>query len=124
MAFTSLGLLAVLLSTCAARSPGGPAIPHHGQFLQNHGQIEGSHDAKGFHGAKQGITPELEPVSDEKFFKKDYPDDHRPGPYNHFKYPYPEVQDSDHYDKDYVEDRNDDGGYWKAQMEYDNIRNK
>merc|ERR1719171_1033327 len=94
----------------------GAATPSvdHSEFLQHHKKDE----------AKQGIVPELDPISDTKFFKKDYPDDYRPGPYNHFGYPYPTVQDSDHYDKDYVEDKNDDGGYWKAQMEYDGIRNK
>merc|ERR1719313_737390 len=70
------------------------------------------------------INPELDPVSDKKFFKKDYPDDARPAQYHHFDHPYPTIQDSDHYDKDYVKDENDDGGYWKAQMEYDAIRNK
>jgi len=70
------------------------------------------------------INPELEPVSDKKFFKKDYPDDARPYPINHFSHPYPTVQDSDRYDKDYVKDENDDGGYWKAQMEYDRLKNK
>lgn len=89
------------------------ASVEHSQFLQHHNDK-----------AKQGIVPELDPISDTKFFKKDYPDDYRPGPYNHFGYPYPTVQDSDRYDKDYVKDENDDGGYWKAQMDYDAIRNK
>jgi len=128
MAFKFLGLLAVLLqSHAAARSPPGPATHHHGQFLQHHEKDAGYHDASkqtNKQEAKQGISPALNPVSDEKFFKKEYPDDGRPGPFNHFKYPYPEVQDSDHYDRDYVEDRNGDGGYWNAQMEYDGIRNK
>jgi len=108
-------MLLALLQPGASSSdlPASP-VAEQSQFLQHHGKEEG----------KEAITPELEPVSDSKFFKKDYPDDNRPGPYNHFGYPYPTVQDSDHYDKDYVEDRNDDGGYWKAQMEYDNIRNK
>jgi len=70
------------------------------------------------------ITPELEPVSDKKFFKKDYPADTRPKVTNHFGYPYPTVQDSDRFDKDYVEDKNDDGGYWKAQTAYDESTNK
>merc|ERR1719272_2287007 len=72
------------------------------------------------------ITPELEPTSDKKFFGKDYPDDRRPPLYSHehFKHAYPTVQDSDRYDKDYVKDENDDGGYWKAQMEYDALQNK
>merc|ERR1719482_88701 len=112
MALKRLGLLAVLLHPGAAEN--GVPTPQHPQFLQHQEKEE----------AKQGIVPALEPVSDEKFFKKDYPDDHRPGPYNHFGYPYPKVQDSDTFDKDYVEDRNDDNGYWKAQTEYDGIRNK
>merc|ERR1719335_1634378 len=74
------------------------------------------------------INPELQPTSDKKFFGKDYPDDHRPPVYGHeknlFTHPYPTVQDSDRYDKDYVKDENDDGGYWKAQMEYDAMKNK
>jgi len=70
------------------------------------------------------INPELDPTSDHKFFKKDYPDDSRPEPYHQFGHPYPTIQDSDRYDKDYVKDENDDGGYWKAQMEYDALQNK
>jgi len=70
------------------------------------------------------ITPELDPVSDHKFFKADYPDDRRPQRYHDFGYPYPTVQDSEDYDKDYVEDKNDDGGYWTAQMHYDALKNK
>jgi len=74
-------------------------------------------------GASQ-INPELEPKSDNKFFKKDYPDDQRPEPIHKFEHPYPTVQDSDRYDHDYVKDENDDGGYWKAQMEYDKLKNR
>lgn len=70
------------------------------------------------------INPELEPKSDARFFGKDYPDDVRGPEYHHFGHPYPTVQDSDRYDKDYVKDENDDGGYWKAQMEYDRLKNK
>merc|ERR1719387_2020620 len=75
--------------------------------------------------ATRKIEPELDPTSDKKFFGKDYPDDHRPGMYpgHKFSHPYPAVQDSDRYDKDYVEDSNDDGGYWKAQMRYDRAKN-
>merc|ERR1719160_226874 len=65
------------------------------------------------------IEPDLDPVSHKKFFDKDYPDDSRPPKFHKFGHPYPTVQDSDHYDKDYVEDSNDDGGYWTAQMRYD-----
>jgi len=74
--------------------------------------------------SKARITPELEPVSDAKFMKKDYPDDRRPKPFHKFDYPFPTVQDSEDYDHDYVEDKNDDGGYWAAQMRYDKARNK
>jgi len=86
------------------------------KVLVEHGKDEVKHEVK--------IVPDLEPESDNKFFKKDYPDDSRPDPINHFSYPYPIVQDSDHYDKDYVQDQNDDGGYWKTQMAYDEVRNK
>jgi len=71
-----------------------------------------------------GIEPELSPKSDKKFFKTDYPDDIAPAVHNHFGHPYPSVQDDDRYDNDYVKDENDDGGYWKAQMEYDRLKNK
>merc|ERR550537_1664168 len=73
---------------------------------------------------QERIEPDLEPKSDKKFFGKDYPDDVRPAVIHHFSHPYPTVQDSDRYDKDYVKDENDDGGYWKAQMEYDRLKNK
>merc|ERR1719240_1393323 len=69
------------------------------------------------------INPELDPTSDKKFFGKDYPDDVRSPAYHHFDHPYPTVQDSDRYDKDYVKDENDDGGYWKAQLDYDAAKN-
>merc|ERR1719379_2454677 len=69
------------------------------------------------------INPELKPESHEKFFKKDYPDDRRPAVYHKFDYPYPTVQDSEDFDKDYTEDKNDDGGYWKTQMDYDKLKN-
>jgi len=72
----------------------------------------------------QRIAPSLDPASDEKFFKKDYPDDLRPEGRDHFQYPHPVVQDSGEYDKDYVKDENSDGGEWKAQDAYDKIRSK
>jgi len=70
------------------------------------------------------IEPKLDPVSDKKFFKKDYPDDLRPGATHKFSFPFPSVQDSEDYDKDFVKDENSDGGEWKAQMEYDQLRSK
>lgn len=70
------------------------------------------------------ISPNLHPTSDHKFFGKDYPDDLRPKVVNHFDHPYPTVQDSSDYDKDYVKDENNDNGEWSAQMEYDRLKNK
>jgi len=71
------------------------------------------------------ISPELEPPSDKTFFKKDYPHDKRPvaDPF-HFKHPYPVVQDSGDFDRDYVKDENSDNGNWKAQETYDKLRAK
>jgi len=41
----------------------------------------------------------------------------------HFKHPYPVVQDTNEFDKDFVKDENSDNGQHKAQMEYDRLRN-
>jgi len=73
-------------------------------------------------------NPDLSPrlkQSDKKFFGKDYPWDKRP-PVDtlHFKHPYPAVQDSGDFDRDYVKDENSDNGYWEAQTEYDRLRHK
>jgi len=74
---------------------------------------------------KSSITPELETTSDSKFFNKDYPSDERPKvDVLHFKHPYPVVQDSDDFDKDFVSDENSDNGEFKAQSEYDRLRHK
>jgi len=70
------------------------------------------------------VVPSLHPESDSKFFSKDYPDDLRPKVVNQFDHPYPSVQDSSDYDKDYVKDENNDNGEWTAQMEYDRLKNK
>jgi len=78
----------------------------------------------GLTSATRKIEPDLEPKSDAKFFGKDYPDDRRPQPIHKFGHPYPTVQDSDTYDKDYVEDENSDNGYFSAQLRYDNAKNK
>jgi len=74
----------------------------------------------------QSISPKLEPKSDKKFFDKDYPQDKRPvaDKYYVFDHPYPAVQDSGDYDKDFIKDENSDGGKWKAQMQYDTLRSK
>lgn len=71
------------------------------------------------------ISPELEPKSDKKF-NKDYQWDKRPVADKHyvFDHPYPAVQDTSDYDRDFVKDENNDGGKWKAQMEYDILRSK
>jgi len=65
-------------------------------------------------------------AGDSKFFGKDYPYDSRPatGKDFSFKHPYPIVQDSEDYSKDYTKDENGDGGQWDAQMTYDEIRSK
>ncbi|CAK0871333.1 unnamed protein product [Prorocentrum cordatum] len=72
------------------------------------------------------VSPKLDPMSSGLFFRHDYPHDQRPptGPEFDFNHPYPLVQDTDMYDKDYVKDENSDGGEWKAQMEYDTMRTK
>merc|ERR1719169_365432 len=73
------------------------------------------------------ISPSLEPRSDKKFFGKDYPADKRAvadPKYYVFDHPYPAVQDSGDFDRDYVKDENSDGGKWEAQMDYDTLRSK
>merc|ERR1719253_1851956 len=71
-----------------------------------------------------GISPKLD-KSDKKFFGKDYPWDKRPAvDVLHFKHPYPVVQDSGDFDRDYVKDENSDNGEWKAQSEYDRLRHE
>jgi len=78
------------------------------------------HDKKG----SSSISPRLDPVSDSKFFKKDYPEDLRPGVTKRFAFghPYPAVQDGEEFDHDFVKDENTDGGQWKAQISYDKLR--
>merc|ERR1719253_74931 len=74
--------------------------------------------------AHSGISPKLD-KSDKKFFGKDYPWDKRPAvDVLHFKHPYPVVQDSGDFDRDYVKDENSDNGEWKAQSEYDRLRHE
>merc|ERR1719460_2357442 len=72
------------------------------------------------------IQPKLDPESHNFFFGKDYPNDmdstgHIKAKFGH---PYPAVQDTDVFDKDYVKDENSDAGEWKAQMTYDLLRTK
>jgi len=70
------------------------------------------------------INPELHPESDKVFFRKDFPHDMSPTPMHKFDHPFPIVQDSEDYDKDYVKDENADGGEWAEQEKYDRLRSK
>jgi hypothetical protein len=72
------------------------------------------------------LSPPLSPESHDKFFDHDYPDDQRVEMHKgfNFQHPYPVMQDSEDYDKDYVKDENSDGGQWKAQEVYDQLRAK
>merc|ERR1719272_111464 len=55
--------------------------------------------------------------------EKDLPEDARPSARDlNFGHPYPIVQESNHYDSDFVKDENEDDGHWKAQNEYDTLR--
>merc|ERR1719335_1933347 len=71
------------------------------------------------------VRPSVE-SSDKQFFGKDYPWDKRAvaDKYYVFDHPYPAVQDSSDFDKDFVKDENSDGGKWAAQMDYDTLRSK
>merc|ERR1719433_14247 len=81
-------------------------------------------------GLQQGlISPKLEPESDKVFFgppfPADYPDNDQPTERKispEFGHPYPALQDTDKFDKDYVKDENGDDGEWQAQMNYDDLR--
>jgi len=80
------------------------------------------------------INPPLKDVqSDKKFFGPtgDYADDKRPVPQMKILdqvkgpgQPYPSLQATSDFDKDYVKDENADRGHYKAQFEYDALRNK
>lgn len=75
------------------------------------------------------VSPKLDPESHKVFYKMDYPHDEQPPtdkPHekSDFTHPYPVIQENEAYDKDYVKDENNDGGEWKAQMEYDTLRHK
>merc|ERR1740133_220314 len=93
----------------------------------------------------QAISPPLhdgdalgsatKPQSDKKFFgppfPADYPEDKRPAVDKSIMdklkskdQPYPALQSKTDYDRDYVKDENSDSGHWKAQFEYDTLRNK
>ena len=70
---------------------------------------------------KENISPALRPEAPKKF-NKDYPVDKAPAvDVLHFKHPYPVVQDTEDFDKDFVKDENSDNGEFKAQSEYDRL---
>lgn len=72
-----------------------------------------------------GVHPQLHPKSDDRFFSDDYPQDTMPAFAGHkFGHPYPSLQDSDEYDRDYVQDENSDKGEWTTQMQYDVLKNR
>jgi len=105
-----------------ARSPRGHNA--HAQQL-DHAPALALHSQKVAGTSEQTKTsPDLDPASHKQFFKKDYPDDLRTPPVHRFSFPFPAVQDSEDYDKDFVKDENSDGGEWKAQQEYDQLKSK
>jgi len=66
-----------------------------------------------------------------KFFPTDYAEDKRPVPQKKILdmvkgpgQPYPALQAKSDFDRDFVKDENADKGHWKAQFEYDTLRNK
>jgi len=71
------------------------------------------------------VKPKLDPAADA-VFRKDYVHDLDPKGQAGIKFhhPYPMVQDTSDFDKDYPKDENYDDGEWKAQMEYDLLRTK
>lgn len=67
------------------------------------------------------IEPDLDPKSDKKFFGKDYPYDVSHRTNIDVPYPYPVVQASAAYDKDYTKDENHnqkDGTNWELQLKH------
>jgi len=56
-------------------------------------------------------------------YSKEYSNDDKYKSEQHaFDHPYPVVQESSDYDKDFVKDENSDKGEWHAQMDYDRVR--
>mmetsp|Transcript_48029 Transcript_48029/g.104583 ORF Transcript_48029/g.104583 Transcript_48029/m.104583 type:complete len:339 (-) Transcript_48029:152-1168(-) len=100
-----------LLAACACPTLGGGAVAT--RTILSQSRLAGAR-----------INPELDPTSHKEFFNVDYPDDARPkvADGQKFTYPYPLLQPDKHFDADYVKDENDDGGEWKAQMDYDRLR--
>jgi len=79
----------------------------------------------GVSNAAQPLSPAVTQTS--KKFLKDFTNDvhakAEPGTY-YFAHPYPAVQDTDAFDKDFTKDENTDGGKWQSQMDYDLMRQK
>jgi len=75
-------------------------------------------------GVAGGTGKTLEPK--DQFWKQDYPHDEQPAPPEEepFDHPSPMVQDSEDWDKDYVEDTNSDNGEYKNQARYDELRHR
>eukprot|EP00929_Paragymnodinium_shiwhaense_P008925 TRINITY_DN112918_c0_g1_i1.p1 TRINITY_DN112918_c0_g1~~TRINITY_DN112918_c0_g1_i1.p1 ORF type:complete len:323 (-),score=144.53 TRINITY_DN112918_c0_g1_i1:120-1088(-) len=68
-----------------------------------------------------GPHPELDPKSHKQFFDKDYPSDVAHRTSLDVDYPYPIVQTSATYDKDYTQDENNnkmDAAAWDAQLKH------
>jgi phage shock protein A len=86
----------------------------------------------GHSSGKLSIEPALkDSTSDKKFFSKDFPEDTRPvvdkkilSKLKSDNVPYPTLQSTGKFEKDFVKDENKDAGHWKAQFEYDSLRKK
>lgn len=77
--------------------------------------------AKAVKKAAAMIEPGLDPTSDKKFFGKDYPYDVSHRTNIDVPYPYPVIQASAVYDKDYTKDENHnskDGTNWELQLKH------
>lgn len=72
------------------------------------------------------LVPQLTvPREHDKFFKHDYPhDEHPPRGQLHFGPIYPLPQHDDTFDDDFVDDSDNDGGAYDAQMNYDLLRHR
>jgi len=69
------------------------------------------------------VSPEVD-QSGKKFFNKNYPSDLSPKSDHPFNGPYPSVQSKSKFHNDFTSDDNGDAGEWKAQVEYDALRQK
>lgn len=81
-------------------------------------------------GQALAVTPVLKDASDKQY-NTNYPLDTRPvvdknvlNKLKSDKEPYPALQSSSNFEKDFTTDQNKDAGHWKAQFEYDTLRKK